>query len=128
AGQACYTETLGYPVGDEHYRLPGPVQRWRRRNDTVDVPYPPFLDEGHCRLDDVVELPVAIFQLIHQFAKRRARCLELHVLADISDRATRNDVPVQHESLDPWAVDVLRMDFDNRHGPTFFNSSAWSWR
>ncbi len=47
------------------------------------LPRPPFRYEGHCRLGDVVQWPVSVLQLINQFAERRTRRLELHVLTGI---------------------------------------------
>jgi hypothetical protein len=90
------------------------VQRWRR-NNAFDEAVPRIGDERNGCFDDVVQWSVSVLQLMHQFAKRRASCLELRVLADIANRTARNHVAIEDESLDPRPLDGRRMDLYYRH-------------
>ena len=107
-----------YSCSDQHRGLLRPVQRWRRWNDAVDDAIPPLVDEGNGGVHDVVQRSVSVLQLIHQFAQRRAGCLELHVLAEIANRTARDHVAIEDEPLDPRPVDRHRMDLHNCHSPS----------
>ena len=120
----------GNAISDDYSWLLASVQRGRRWNHAVDNAAPPFRDERSRCLDDVVQLPASILQLINELAEQRARCFELHVLAEIPNRSACNHVAVQDESLDPRTVYLFRMDLHNRHGlaPIAVKCGQRSWR
>ena len=61
--------------------------------------------------------PFRVLQLVHQFAQRRARRLELHVLAGVANRMAGDHVSIEDEPFDPRAIDRLRMDLHDCHAP-----------